>query len=86
MTWRQSCGTKGEIVCQFVDRSHGCDPVKELQTRESELKNKRSSKKWQSKSSRLSALVEGLSAQQSDAEFNAELNQSVQSIYEASNT
>ena len=32
------------------------------------------------------ALVEGLSAQQSDAEFNAELDQSVQSIYEASNT
>jgi fructose-bisphosphate aldolase, class I len=32
------------------------------------------------------ALVEGLSAQQSDAEFNAELDRSVQSIYEASNT
>ena len=32
------------------------------------------------------ALVEGLSAQQSDAEFNAELDRSAQSIYEASNT
>jgi fructose-bisphosphate aldolase class I len=32
------------------------------------------------------ALVEGLSARQSDAEFNAELDRSVQSIYEASNT
>jgi fructose-bisphosphate aldolase, class I len=32
------------------------------------------------------ALVEGLSAQQSDAEFNAELDRSVESIYEASNT
>jgi fructose-bisphosphate aldolase class I len=32
------------------------------------------------------ALVEGLSAQQSDAEFNAELDRAVQSIYEASNT
>ena len=32
------------------------------------------------------ALVEGLSAQQSDAEFNAMLNASIQSIYEASNT
>ena len=32
------------------------------------------------------ALVEGLSAQQSDAEFNAELDRSVQTIYEASNT
>jgi fructose-bisphosphate aldolase, class I len=32
------------------------------------------------------ALVEGLSAQQSDAEFNAVLNTSIQSIYEASNT
>jgi len=32
------------------------------------------------------ALVEGLSPQQSDAEFNAELDRSVQSIYEASNT
>ena len=32
------------------------------------------------------ALVEGLSAQQSDAEFNAALDKSVQSIYEASNT
>ena len=32
------------------------------------------------------ALVEGLSAQQSDAEFNAELNTSIQSIFEASNT
>jgi fructose-bisphosphate aldolase class I len=32
------------------------------------------------------ALVEGLSAQQSDAEFNAALDRSVQSIYEASNT
>jgi fructose-bisphosphate aldolase, class I len=32
------------------------------------------------------ALVEGLSAQQSDAEFNAELNTSIQSIFDASNT
>ena len=32
------------------------------------------------------ALVEGLSAQQSDTEFNAELDASIQSIYEASNT
>lgn len=32
------------------------------------------------------ALVEGLSAQQSDAEFNALLNGSIQSIFEASNT
>ena len=32
------------------------------------------------------ALVEGLSARQSDAEFNAELDRSVQSIYDASNT
>jgi fructose-bisphosphate aldolase class I len=32
------------------------------------------------------ALVEGLSAQQSDAEFNALLDQSIQSIFEASNT
>jgi fructose-bisphosphate aldolase, class I len=32
------------------------------------------------------ALVEGLSAQQSEAEFNAVLNTSIQSIYEASNT
>jgi len=32
------------------------------------------------------ALVEGLSAQQSDAEFNAVLNRSIQSIFEASNT
>jgi fructose-bisphosphate aldolase class I len=32
------------------------------------------------------ALVEGLSARQSDAEFDAELDRSVQSIYEASTT
>jgi fructose-bisphosphate aldolase, class I len=32
------------------------------------------------------ALVEGLFVQQSDAEFNAELNTSIQSIFEASNT
>jgi fructose-bisphosphate aldolase, class I len=32
------------------------------------------------------ALAEGLSAQQSDAEFNAMLNNSIQSIFEASNT
>jgi fructose-bisphosphate aldolase, class I len=32
------------------------------------------------------ALVEGLSAQQSDAEFNAVLNASIQSIFDASNT
>ena len=32
------------------------------------------------------ALVEGLSAQQSDAEFNALLDKSIQSIFEASNT
>ena len=32
------------------------------------------------------ALVEGLTAQQSDAEFNAMLDASIQSIYEASNT
>jgi fructose-bisphosphate aldolase class I len=32
------------------------------------------------------ALVEGLTAQQSDAEFNAQLDQSIQSIFEASNT
>ena len=32
------------------------------------------------------ALVEGLSAQQSDSEFNAVLNASIQSIFEASNT
>ena len=32
------------------------------------------------------ALVEELSAQQSDAEFNAVLNRSIQSIFEASNT
>jgi len=32
------------------------------------------------------ALVEGLSAQQSDAEYNAELDASIQSIFEASNT
>jgi fructose-bisphosphate aldolase class I len=32
------------------------------------------------------ALVEGLSAQQSDAQFNAVLNVSIQSIFEASNT
>jgi fructose-bisphosphate aldolase class I len=32
------------------------------------------------------ALVEGLSAQQSDAEFNAGLDSAIQSIYEASNT
>lgn len=32
------------------------------------------------------ALVEGLSAQQSDAEFNAALDRSIQSIFEASNT
>jgi fructose-bisphosphate aldolase, class I len=32
------------------------------------------------------ALVEGLSAQQSDAEYNALLNSSIQSIFEASNT
>jgi len=32
------------------------------------------------------ALVEGLSAQQLDAEFNAALDRSIQSIYEASNT
>ena len=32
------------------------------------------------------ALVEGLSAQQSDAEFNATLDRSIQSIFEASNT
>ena len=31
------------------------------------------------------ALVEGLSAQQSDAEFNAELDTSIQSIFDASN-
>jgi fructose-bisphosphate aldolase, class I len=31
------------------------------------------------------ALVEGLSAQQSDPEFNAELDRSIQSIFEASN-
>ena len=32
------------------------------------------------------ALVEGLTAQQSDAEFNARLDADVQSIFEASNT
>jgi fructose-bisphosphate aldolase class I len=32
------------------------------------------------------ALVEGLSAQQSDAEFNTLLDESIQNIYEASNT
>jgi fructose-bisphosphate aldolase class I len=32
------------------------------------------------------ALVEGLSAQQSESEFNAELDASIQSIFEASNT
>jgi fructose-bisphosphate aldolase, class I len=32
------------------------------------------------------ALVEGLSVQQSDSEFNAELDRSIQSIFEASNT
>jgi fructose-bisphosphate aldolase class I len=32
------------------------------------------------------ALVEGLSAQQSDGEFNALLDRSIQSIFEASNT
>jgi fructose-bisphosphate aldolase class I len=32
------------------------------------------------------ALVEGLTAQQSDAEFNAVLDKSVQSIFDASNT
>jgi fructose-bisphosphate aldolase class I len=32
------------------------------------------------------ALVEGLSAQQSDAEFNGLLDRSIQSIFEASNT
>ena len=32
------------------------------------------------------ALVEGLSVQQSDAEYNAELDASIQSIFEASNT
>jgi fructose-bisphosphate aldolase class I len=32
------------------------------------------------------ALVEGLSAQQSDAEFNAVLDTTIQSIFEASNT
>ena len=32
------------------------------------------------------ALAEGLSAQQSDSEFNAELDRSIQSIFEASNT
>ena len=32
------------------------------------------------------ALVEGLSAQQTDAQFNAELDTSIQSIFEASNT
>jgi fructose-bisphosphate aldolase class I len=32
------------------------------------------------------ALAEGLSAQQSDIEFNAMLNNSIQSIFEASNT
>src|SRR4030095_3695830 len=32
------------------------------------------------------ALVEGLSAQQSDAEFDARLDRSIQSIFEASNT
>jgi fructose-bisphosphate aldolase class I len=32
------------------------------------------------------ALAEGLSAQQSDAEFNAKLDKSIQSIFEASNT
>jgi fructose-bisphosphate aldolase class I len=32
------------------------------------------------------ALAEGLSAQQSDTEFNAMLNDSIQSIFEASNT
>ena len=33
-----------------------------------------------------SALVEGLSAQQSDVEFNTMLDASIQSIFEASNT
>jgi fructose-bisphosphate aldolase, class I len=32
------------------------------------------------------ALVEGLSAQQSDVEFNALMDRSIQSIYDASNT
>jgi fructose-bisphosphate aldolase class I len=32
------------------------------------------------------ALVEGLTAQQSDAEFNARLDAAIQSIFEASNT
>ena len=32
------------------------------------------------------ALVEGLTAQQSDAEFNAVLDRSIQSIFDASNT
>jgi len=32
------------------------------------------------------ALVEGLSAQQSDAEYNADLEASIQSIFEASST
>ena len=32
------------------------------------------------------ALVEGLSARQSDSGFNAELDKSIQSIFEASNT
>jgi fructose-bisphosphate aldolase class I len=31
------------------------------------------------------ALVEGLSAQQSNAEFNGELDRSIQSIFDASN-
>jgi fructose-bisphosphate aldolase class I len=32
------------------------------------------------------ALTEGLSAQQSDAEFNAALDQAIESIYQASKT
>ena len=31
-------------------------------------------------------ILEGLSAQQSDAEFNAQLDKSIQSIFDASNT
>jgi hypothetical protein len=37
VSWPQSCRTKRPIVRQFVERTDGCDRLKDLQARESEL-------------------------------------------------
>ena len=80
------CRSKDDFYADFVSHPKSCRVVALSGGYTRDEANDRLRRNHGVVASFSRALVEGLSAQQSDAEFNALLDRSIQSIFEASNT